>query len=216
MEYQETLDKKVIIKSLLLFILLQLALIYGYSFFASFHNEFIQANVNFFFYFPMLLLFLLLYGKMLFHSIQQMKAKEFKYLAIWLVATIGAMLVTAIAISKIGITNTNDTQEVASNYFLSFLTAVICAPVIEEIMYRFFLFRSFEKVNVVLAHLVTAGIFAFAHVWDYVLVAKDYTQLISMLVYVVISLGASTLYGKTKNICYPILLHVLINCISLS
>ncbi len=91
---------------------------------------------------------------------------------------------------------------------------MIFAPLIEEFMYRFFIFRSLEKINIIFGHILTAFIFAFIHVWDYVLLDGDYTQLVSMTVYFIISIGTSCLYSKTRNICYPILLHSIINFIA--
>lgn len=216
MEYAEKFDKKIIIKSIIFFIVLQLVLNFSGYFFKIIDNEFLIKNANFIVYFSMFILFIIVYGKTFVKSIKKVNKNNFKYLGIFLFLTLFLMITTAIIIDKIGIVNTNDKVEIASNYVLLFTTVVIFAPIIEEFTYRFFVFRSLEKVNIFLAHILTAFIFGFVHVWDFVLLNGDYTQLVSMLVYCVISLGASGLYNKTKNICYPILLHSIINLISIT
>lgn len=94
------------------------------------------------------------------------------------------------------------------------MTVVIFGPFVEELLFRYFIFRETSKINKVFAHIFTALIFGFSHIWYYVLIQGDYTQLISSLVYVALGLNASLLYSKTKNICFPLMLHMIINCIS--
>lgn len=38
--------------------------------------------------------------------------------------------------------------------------------------------------------------------------------MISMITYIVMSFGFSILYSKSKNICFPIALHMIINAIA--
>ena len=214
MSYEEKIDKKIIIKSAILFVILQSVLNFGFLFLKILNNEFVLNNANFFCYFPLFILFLTVYGKTLVESLKKLKKEGFKYLEIWVLCTIFLMVVVAIAVDRIGIINKNDTVEIAQNYILGFITAVIFGPVIEELMYRYFIFRSLERMNKVFGHILAAFIFGFVHVWHYVLLDGDLTQLVSMSAYLIIGLGASTLYSKNKNICYPIFLHSLINFIA--
>lgn len=214
MDYVERIDKKIIIKSAILFIVLQIVLNFGFLFLKIFHNEFVLNNANFFCYFPLFILYFLVYGKTLIQSIKKLKKVNFNYLGNWLFLTVILMVAAAIVVDKIGIINRNETKEISQNYILGFTTAVIFAPVIEEFVYRFFIFRLLERMNKVFAHILASLIFGFVHVWHYVLLDGDFTQLVSMSAYVIIGLGASTLYSKCKNICYPIFLHGLINLIA--
>lgn len=124
------------------------------------------------------------------------------------------MVIIAIVIDKLGIVNTNEIKELGKNEILDFMTVVIFGPFVEELLFRYFIFRETSKINKVFAHIFTALIFGFSHIWYYVLIQGDYTQLISSLVYVALGLNASLLYSKTKNICFPLMLHMIINCIS--
>lgn len=216
MNFAEKIDKKIIIKSAILFIILQIVLNFGLSFLKIFNNEFVLNNANFFCYFPLFIIYLVMYGKTLVKSIKKLKKEDFKYLGIWVFFTILFMVVVAMIVENFGIINTNQTKAISQNYIMGFITAVIFAPVLEELVYRFFIFRSLEKINIVFAHILTAFIFGFVHVWNYVLLEGDLTQLISMSAYLIISLGASTLYSKNKNIYYPIFLHSIINFISMT
>ena len=216
MSYEEKIDKKIMIKSAILFIILQIVLNFGLSFLKIFDNEFVLNNANFFCYFPLFILYFVVYGKTLIQSIKKLKKEDFNYLGIWTFFTVIFMVAVAITVDKIGIINKNETKEIAQNYILGFITAVIFGSFIEEFVYRFFIFRSLERINKVLAHILAAFIFGFVHVWHYVLLDGDLTQLVSMSAYLIIGLGASTLYSKSKNICYPIFLHSLINLISMT
>ena len=216
MSYEEKMDKKIIIKSAILYVFLQIVLNFGFLFLKIFNNEFVLNNANFFCYFPLFILYLAVYWNTLVESLKKLKKEDFKYLGIWVFYTVFLMVVVAIAVDRIGIINKNDTVEIAQNYIMGFITAVIFGPVIEELMYRFFIFRSLERINKVFGHILAALIFGFVHVWHYVLLDGDLTQLVSMSAYLIIGLGASTLYSKNKNICYPIFLHSLINLIAVT
>lgn len=61
--------------------------------------------------------------------------------------------------------------------------------------------------------IITTLLFAFSHVWTNVLIEGQWIQLIAMLPYFVFGLGLNILYQRTKNVIYPIMLHMAINTI---
>ena len=134
--------------------------------------------------------------------------------------TFFSIVICGIAIELIGVANSNEEEIEAAlksdnlNYVLTAIAAVLFAPITEELFFRFFVYRSIEKINPVISHICVALLFGFFHVWDYILIEKSYIQLINMLPYICMSLGFSILYQKSKNIWYPISLHSVINLLA--
>lgn len=125
-------------------------------------------------------------------------------------------VIVGIGVSLCNIESTNQSMidsYVLANAFLMNTTIILIAPVTEEIMYRFCIFSAFSS-NKIIAYIVSIFLFAFMHVWDYVIIDKDYTQLIAMLPYAAFGTGVCVLYDKTNNIAYPILLHMAMNIIT--
>lgn len=98
--------------------------------------------------------------------------------------------------------------------FLFAFTAVCLAPVIEELLFRGFLFNWVYEIHPLLAHLVSALAFGFLHVFNVVL-SGDMTGFIQMIPYVFMGLGLSYFYEKSDNIYVPICIHAMNNFISL-
>lgn len=217
MDFDETYDKKIRNKSIVLFVFVQLMIYFGIYLLSPFNNEFLVNNATFFYYLLFFLLFIIVYGALLITSFKKIDWNNIKYLVIFVFTTLFFMVISAIIIDKLGIINNSENSSVTNdNYILRFIASVLFAPIVEELMFRFFIFRATRKINIVFAHLFTAFIFAFSHIWDYVLIDGDYTQLIAMIPYVILGLNASFVYSKTKNICFPIFLHMIINFISMT
>ena len=94
------------------------------------------------------------------------------------------------------------------------IAAVIFGPVVEELVYRFFVFRFLHKHNFIIAHMITALLFAFMHFANEFFKTFDITLLINMIPYVFMSLGFSITYDKNKCLIYPIALHMAINAMA--
>lgn len=125
-------------------------------------------------------------------------------------------VIVGICVSLCNIESTNQSMidsDVLANTFLMNTTIILIAPVTEEIMYRFCIFSVLSS-NRFIAYIVSIYLFAFMHVWAYVIIDKDYTQLIVMLPYAAFGTGACVLYDKTDNIAYPIFLHIAMNTIA--
>lgn len=181
------------------------------------YGEVVLENLTFIIYGILFVIAAILFGGMLWKSVRKFDVSKLELLLGIGVLTIVGIVISAIVINAAGIVNANE-EAVSSGinqYFvLDIFNAILFAPIVEELVFRFMLFRSASKCNTILAHIVTALAFGFFHIWDAVIIYGDFTQLISMLIYVVMSLGFSILYSKSKNICYPIALHMIINAIA--
>ena len=104
-----------------------------------------------------------------------------------------------------------DAVVMTASPFLVFLCSSLFAPVLEEIIFRFGLFRLFNLWNRWAAHILCALLFAFLHIWQFLLIDHDWIQLVVMLPYCVMGLCMSVLYEKTENLCFPVFLHMLLN-----
>lgn len=214
MQFEEEYNNKYRNMSIILFVIFELILSFSMKILKMINNKFLIDNANFIAYLILFIIFLIVYKKIIIESIKKIDIKNFKYLGIYLITTIISMVIIAIVIDKLGIVNINEEKELGANKILNFITAVIFGTFVEELLFRYFVFRETLKINKIFAHIFTAFIFGFSHIWYYVLIQGDYTQLVSSLVYVVLGLNLSLLYSKTKNICFPLLLHIAINLIA--
>jgi uncharacterized protein len=92
--------------------------------------------------------------------------------------------------------------------------AVIFAPIVEEILFRGFIYRAlrFYKFKYI-ALLVSSFLFGVLHVYESILTAR-YEDLWFILVYMAIGLFMSVIYEKSGDILAPIALHMVYNAIA--
>ena len=91
---------------------------------------------------------------------------------------------------------------------------VFLAPLVEELLFRGVCFGSLRMKHKTLAYLLSMGLFAFYHVWEYALGQQDPTALIYLLEYLPAGYVLAWLYDKTNCIWMPIFLHMLINALA--
>jgi membrane protease YdiL (CAAX protease family) len=96
---------------------------------------------------------------------------------------------------------------------LMLFQAVVLAPVLEEVLYRGLIFRTFYSYHKNIAHIVSAFLFGFSHIYSG-LFSGDVTQMIHIIPYMTMGFVFSYAYEKRKNICVPILMHMLNNLIA--
>lgn len=99
------------------------------------------------------------------------------------------------------------------NPSLMFVTTVVFAPIVEEMIFRGLIFTNLAKKNIWIAHIVSAFAFGLLHVYSFIL-AGDFSQFIYVIPYVTMGFGFSYVYQKRGNIIVPILLHALNNLIA--
>lgn len=92
---------------------------------------------------------------------------------------------------------------------------VFIAPIVEETLFRGVLFGSLRPKHRMLAYVLSIGLFALYHVWQYALGTGDWMMLIYMLEYIPAGYVLAWLYEKTNCIWLPIFLHMAINLISM-
>ena len=91
--------------------------------------------------------------------------------------------------------------------------AVFLAPLLEELMFRAGLFGLLRRFSRVLAYAACILLFAAYHVWAYALEEPLYWAL--MLQYVPVTFLLCRIYEKTETIWASILMHMLVNAVSL-
>lgn len=94
--------------------------------------------------------------------------------------------------------------------------SVFFAPIVEELLFRGVLFGSLRVRHRALAFVVSIGLFAFYHVWQYAFSAMDARLFIYMLQYIPAGYALAWLYEKTNCIWMPIFLHMAINLMSVT
>lgn len=100
--------------------------------------------------------------------------------------------------------------QIPSNIFeiaFEFITTCIFAPIFEEIIFRFGLYKKInKKLNIILSMIITSVIFTIAHFYN----------IDGSIILIVISLVWNYSFYKTDNLIYPILLHFFHNIYALS
>lgn len=100
-----------------------------------------------------------------------------------------------------------------NGFLLMAIQAIVFAPIVEELIFRGLIFRSFRQYNIYLAHFISAFCFGFIHIYQG-LFAGDWTQLIYLLSYGGMGFAYSFIYEKRKTIVAPMIVHMLNNLIA--
>lgn len=109
--------------------------------------------------------------------------------------------------------NQKELIEMMKNYkALSFIFIVVFAPIVEEIIFRYFIFNgSKKKYGVIPAFLITVITFVAIHYIQSIVDGKLLEDLKCVLEYVVPSFALTFLYYKNKNLATPIIFHMIFN-----
>lgn len=207
-------------KGIFLFIFYVIVIVFGGEILQIVGNRYLADNATFVWYCILSIIILTFFGSTLRESALNIKKrllKNFVYLLVIGFTTLIFMIIASILINNFGIVNQN---QVEVNYALKnqrtlmLIATCLLAPITEEFVYRYILFRSLRSYNIFLSHLITSLMFGFLHVWFYVIMDKNLLALFAMLPTFIIGLGCSITYEKTKNILFPILLHMAINLMS--
>lgn len=105
-------------------------------------------------------------------------------------------------------------QEAKLNSNVLKASAILLAPVVEEVLFRGVVFGTVRKKSRILAYAVSTLVFCFYHLWQYFLTSFDWTLLLYMLQYVPGSIALAWCYERSRNIWGPVFLHMAINFIS--
>ena len=102
---------------------------------------------------------------------------------------------------------------IENSFLLMAIQAIVFAPIVEELIFRGLVFRSFRQYNIYLAHFISAFCFGFIHIYQG-LFAGDFTQLVYLLSYGGMGFAYSFVYEKRKTIVAPMTVHMLNNLIA--
>lgn len=106
------------------------------------------------------------------------------------------------------------TNMIRKNPIMFPILVSVFGPIIEETMYRFVLFRVLYDKNHFAAHFITALLFGTQHIFAAVFLNGQYIELLNIISYMLFSLILTTIYSKCRNLLPCILIHIMINTIS--
>lgn len=114
---------------------------------------------------------------------------------------------------EISSSNQESVENMILNYKLvGFIMVAIIAPFVEEIIFRYFVFRGSQKAwGTVAAFIITVVSFAGIHYLNSIMAGTLLEDLKSVLSYLVPSFIMTFLYFKNKNLATPIMFHMLFN-----
>lgn len=163
----------------------------------------------------------ILYKDRIICNIRDIFSKSF-FRNIWiLLSSTLIVLLANITISSLlinwGISSDNQeilVTELHNNYIIQFLSVVILAPVVEEAICRGVVFKIISKKSIILGFIISSVIYALLHI-DFQLISDGISVLPLILPYFILGVGFASVYYRTKNICYSVLMHMMINLLFL-
>ena len=166
---------------------------------------------------------LLLFKEVFIYAFKGFKEKVWSHLLMFLLKGYGCIYLSSL-VSNLLLMLLSVTQESANQTGIEtlitaypiplFIATVFFAPIAEEFVFRYIIFRSIRKKNVILAHLISAFLFGFIHVSTQVLGYGNFTEMIQIIPYFAMGLVFSLAYEKKKTLSAPITLHLLNNLIA--
>ena len=160
-------------------------------------------------------IFFFIYRKSLIGDAKDFKENWKSYLKLglkyWLIGLVIMILSNSIIGSFLP-TPTNEVMvqdSIISNPVLSFVSSVLVAPFIEELIFRKSIYDCFKDSYQYIYIIVSGLLFGYVH-----LIAGGNAELIYLIPYGTMGIIFAYLYAKTKNIFVPIFFHMLHNFIS--
>lgn len=93
---------------------------------------------------------------------------------------------------------------------------VLVVPVVEETLFRGVLFGSIREKSRALAYIVSVLVFAFYHIWQFLVIEPSWTTLFYIIEYIPAGFALAWCYEQSGSIWSPVILHMLINGIAVS
>lgn len=117
-----------------------------------------------------------------------------------------------------GYSNYNDqaiTDMVNGNYFLMAVGTVVLVPPVEECLFRGLIFRNLYGKSRWAAYIVSIAAFAIIHILGYVGRYEPLELVMAFLQYLPAGLCLAWAYTKADTIFAPILIHAIVNAVSI-
>lgn len=94
------------------------------------------------------------------------------------------------------------------------LIVVFLAPVVEEALFRGYVFGNLREYSRAAAYLASSLLFAGMHVWQFVVLQHNLAYLPVMLQYVAPGLVMAWVYERSENLWGSVLLHGMVNALA--
>ena len=106
-------------------------------------------------------------------------------------------------------------SEANNNTAQTLVFTVLLAPIIEETIFRGALFGTIRKKHRILAYIITTIVFSIYHLWSFFFISYSNALWLYLLQYVPITVILCLTYEKVGTLWSPILIHAVINFISI-
>ena len=176
---------------------------------------------DFIFYGSFMLVFIIVYRKYILDCIKCLNKDYFKYVAYAVVFIIVTMVVSAIALSGMGVGQSDNqdaiNQNISHNTLITYIVVVFAGPFVEELIFRKNIYTFIRNMAGVICALVfSALIFALYHCDIVIFLNMEFSQILAVIPLFFMGLGLAYTQEKTTDIVCPVLVHMIINVISLS
>lgn len=118
-----------------------------------------------------------------------------------------------------GQTNLNDASiagRIGASPWSTILIVVFLAPVVEETLFRGYLFGNLREVNRALAYAVSCLLFALLHVWQFAAASRDPAYLLLGIQYLVPGAVMAWTYERSGCLWGSVLLHGAVNALAVA
>lgn len=176
---------------------------------------------DFIFYGSFMLVFIIVYRKYILDCIKCLNKDYFKYVAYTVVFIIVTMVISAIALSGMGVGQSDNqdaiNQNISHNTLITYIVVVFAGPFVEELIFRKNIYIFIRNMAGVKCALVfSALIFALYHCDIVIFLNMEFSQILAVIPLFFMGLGLAYTQEKTTDIVCPVLVHMIINVISLS
>lgn len=176
---------------------------------------------DFIFYGSFMLVFIIVYRKYVLDCIKCLNKDYFKYVAYAVVFIIVTMVISAIALSGMGVGQSDNqdaiNQNISHNTLITYIVVVFAGPFVEELIFRKNIYTFIRNMAGVKCALVfSALIFALYHCDIVIFLNMEFSQILAVIPLFFMGLGLAYTQEKTTDIVCPVLVHMIINVISLS
>ena len=176
---------------------------------------------DFIFYGSFMLVFIIVYRKYILDCIKCLNKDYFKYVAYAVVFIIVTMVISAIALSGMGVGQSDNqdaiNQNISHNTLITYIVVVFAGQFVEELIFRKNIYTFIRNMAGVKCALVfSALIFALYHCDIVIFLNMEFSQILAVIPLFFMGLGLAYTQEKTTDIVCPVLVHMIINVISLS
>ena len=186
-------------------------------------NPLSLAELNFVFYLVNFIAILLIFHDFLGRALKQAAhhpAILCQAVILGLAAYYSLSRVTDLAISRLvpSFSNYNDraiTDMVSGNFFLMAVGTVVLVPPVEECLFRGLIFRNLYGKSHWAAYIVSIAAFAIIHILGYIGIYRPLELLMAFLQYLPAGVCLAWAYTKADTIFAPILIHAIVNAVSI-